>query len=232
VPEGVPDFLGQSRAVIGDELVDIMDRRDSARFEPLFRAFSRATMAIHDRLVDRVREGHADPRVLQDLLADMLDLSGLALWYSALDGTPFGGLVEKVWDEILAGLQRKDAYLRYCCQADSTSRLPIMSAGAEQRFRWKRHFESALESRGVREPESVPWLSQAPSVKHTNPVIESLHLHLGMTHAKPRDYFVALYLAKQVADQNQLPRAARDVVMAISRAEARIEGVRRASAER
>ncbi len=223
----LPDLLGQARAVIGDELIAMMELKEDRNFLELFVAYFNASTGICRELMDRARQPEkADfVRGFQDVILDLLEISGLALLFSELDATLFGKLVKATWDNYLSNATDVTALVQlYMDIIQSKTALPIFSSSAAQRDQWGQRFVQALADRGVdREPEFYyPSSGRKRPKPHVNTIIESIHVSLGHTKTDASEYFAALYLAKlEAAREVKLPYVIQECIKSIELASER-----------
>ena len=223
----MPDFLGNTRAVLAEELVDLMDSKEEETFLEVFTAFFRSTLAIHERIrEDACKPGKRDLlRVAEEMILDVLSLSGLAYLYEELDGTGYGRIVRNVWDNFLTQSQNPQAFVQWCYFViDDKLRLPIFSSSAMMRQQWEQRFVASMVQRGV--PVERDYFEERMTGQrhepHRSAVIDSIHVHLGHMFRSLHGVFGALYLAETSWTEGlEIPRDVTEWIEAIRRTQER-----------
>ncbi len=219
----LPDLLGLTRAWLAEELVSMMERKEKDGFHELFVAYFTATDAVRRHFLEIARQpGKQDHiRVVMDAMLDLMDVSGLALLFSQLDGTVFGEVVVRTWDVCFDGGTDKPGMVKaWYAALSSRLTLPIFSPGAMQRQDWNRRLAQALINRGIDVDRHFepPW-DRRRIQPHPSAVIDSIIVNYGHPMEQPHDYFGALYLAKrQDAKEIEMPLAIQNCLDAIERA--------------
>lgn len=226
--DSLPDVVGPARAWIADELVSMMDLKQEAGFRELFAAYFSATLATHDQLLAMMRETGREyfAYAAMNTLLDLMDISGFALLFSALDGTKFGEQTTGTWDVFFGRASDARATLQALYTAvDARLDGPIFSSSAMRRQEWGRRFGAALERRGVdTEREFDPFSRRRPLPRHPSPIIESISVLYGHPMDEAHDYFGALYLAARAeANGVEPPRAVKNALDSIELAQQRKE---------
>jgi cytochrome c oxidase subunit IV len=229
VPAGttLPDLLGQTRAWLAEELVSMMERKENDGFGDLFIAYFEASNAVSRHFLEIAQQpGKQDHiRVAMDAMVDLMDVSGLALLFSQLDGTLFGEIVVGGWDVFFERATDRPVVVRAWYEALSSKlTLPSFSSGAMRRHHWNRRLAQALIDRGIDVDRHFgPW-DRRRIQPHPSPVIDSIIVSYGHPMEQPHDYFGALYLAKlEDAQGIEMPSAIQNCLDAIERARARQE---------
>jgi len=221
----LPDLLGQTRAWLAEELVSMMERKEKEGFGDLFIAYFKASNAVNKQFSEMAKQpGKQDyVRVVMDAMVDLMDVSGLALLFSQLDGTLFGEVVVRAWDVFFEGATDKPAMVKaWYAALSSKLTLPIFSPGAMQRQHWNRRLAQALIDRGIDVDRHFgPW-DHRRIQPHPSPIIDSIIVSYGHPMEEPHDYFGALYLVKREDAQGiEIPSSIQNCLDAIQRARAR-----------
>ena len=219
----LPDVVGHSRLWIADELLTIMESKAVASLEQygkLFSAYFNSTLAVSGDMFGVARRpGKSDyGRAALDAMLDLLEMSGMAILFSELDGTPFRKLVEAIWDAYLDRLKDQTALIVDAWMGPLKTKLglPTLSASSRQRFNWGQRLAEALRNRGAASDDDYPY--RRPSTLHSSPIIRSLQLHRGYMFGSPADYFAATYFAPRADAYNiSLPHSVEDCRRGIKR---------------
>ncbi len=223
----LPDLLGQACARIADELVSMMEQKEEENFPELFAGYFNASSGVCREFINLAQQPEkADYiRATQDVMVDVLEVSGLALLFSELDGTHYRQIVESTWDFYLSNFEdQKGIVLLWLNSLESELNLPISSPSAMQRQKWGQGFAQALADRGVnREFEYYePWSARERRKPHPSAIIESIHVSYGHPMTKASEYFAALYLARlDVVRGLKLPKVIKYCMQEIELAEER-----------
>ncbi len=222
----LPDLLGQTRAWLAEELVSMMERKEEDGFGDLFIAYFNASNAVRRHFFESAQQpGKQDYiRVAMDAMLDLMDVSGLALLFSQLDGTRFGEVVVHTWNGFFQLATDKPAMVRaWYAPLGSKLTLPIFSSSAMQRQHWNRRLAQALVDRGIDvDRHFAPSWDRQQIQPHPSPIVDSIIVNYGHPMEQPHDYFGALYLAgREDAQGIELPSAIRNCLDAIERARAR-----------
>jgi len=222
----LPDLLGQTRAWLAEELVSMMERKEEDGFGDLFIAYLNASNAVRRHFVEIAQQpGKQDYiRVAMDAMLDLMDVSGLALLFSELDGTRFGEVVVNTWDAFFQPATDKPAMVKaWYASLSSKLTLPIFSSSAMQRQHWNRRLAQALVDRGIDVDRHFgPSWARQRTQPHPSPIVDSIIVSYGHPMEHAHDYFGALYLAKREDARGiELPSAIRNCLDAIERAKAR-----------
>ncbi|MDP3072301.1 MAG: hypothetical protein Q8N18_18565 [Opitutaceae bacterium] len=97
-----PDYFGRSYAVLGDEAFDAMARGDEQQFGQVFPTYFSCAFLAMDRLGKKPGSETRNYIIQMSPVKDLLDLSGYALLFSALDNKTFEATVKHCWDERFA----------------------------------------------------------------------------------------------------------------------------------
>jgi len=226
IPTGqdLPDILGVARARIADELLSMMDRKEAAAFAEFFRAYFTASLATYDHFVKLMATsgGEHYVYVAMNILLEVMDLSGLALLFSELDGTSFAADVRATWDPFLSNRAEASKVIAALYAAIDTQLAgPMLSPSAMRRQAWGRQFALALQNRGV-DMERDFYSRSRP--RHSSPIIDSLNVFYGHPMDEVHEYFAALYLSvRPEAKGLTLPRVVKDCLESVERARQRTE---------
>ncbi len=224
----LPDLRGRTRALLGDELVSMMERKDEDRFAEQFAAYFAASISVVDHWRGCPKEFAREFCMLlaADAAMDVMEVSGLAYIFSELDSTRFAEVVSRAWDALFALTPDGGAGLHAWLLAaiSQASSFALISPSGIQRHRWKCRMVEALNQRGVDTRRDIQFPSELSSAElHPSPVIESLRE--GMQFAMPHVYFGALYLAKRLkTNGSSLPHEVASCMSLIERARKQREG--------
>jgi hypothetical protein len=228
VPSGgtLPDLIGQVRAWLAQELIAMMEQKQEQGFSDLFVGYFNASVAIQRHFIEFAQQpGKEDYiRVAMDAALDVLDVSGLALLFSQLDGTRFDVMVASVWDRYFKHAADRPALVRVLYDSiDSKLSLPAFSPSAMQRQEWGERLARAMVDRGIDVDRHFGGLWRARSSRpHPSAVIESVLVSFGQPMQSPHEYFGALYIAERdEAKGIDLPRPVKDCLESIGRARIR-----------
>jgi hypothetical protein len=164
--------------------------------------------------------------VAMNTLLDIMDVSGLALLYSELDGTSFTEHVTATWDRFLSMVADVRATIQTSFLAiDARFDGPIFSASAMRRQEWGRRFGVALENRGVdTERHFDPFSRRHMRTRHASPVIESISVLYSHPMTEAHNYFAALHLLpRPEAKGLTVPHTVRDTFDSIQMARQRAQ---------
>ncbi len=222
----LPDLLGQTRAWLAQELVLMMERKNEIGFADLFLGYFNASLATHRQLVEFAKQPECQDyiRVAMDAILDVMDVSGLALLFSELDGTRFGELVACAWDFYFKQAADKPAVVRaFYAAIESKLALPVFSPSAMQRQEWGRRLAIAMSDRGIAmDRYGDPSWGRRSVKPHPSSVIESVAVTWGHPMDDPHEYFGALYLAgREEAHGIDAPHAVQSCMQAIKLAKQR-----------
>lgn len=221
----LPDLLGHARLWLGAELFSVMESKSSdlEDFRSSFIAYFDATVAVSQHMFNLAEQPRTRNfvRAGLDAMLDLLEISGVALIFSELDGTGFGKIVRDVWDRYFDGAADGNHLLTTWMEpVQQRLVLPVFSAGSAQRFEWERGLVKALADRGILEEQFDYSLSTRRNRQHPSAVIRSLHVHAGSLMDPLSEYFTAMHLApKAVAEGVPLPRAVTNCIESIEREE-------------
>lgn len=195
----LPDLVGQARAWIAHELVDMMASKQEKGFAELFVAYFNASLSIYRHFVEYAKQpGREDYiRVAQDVALDLMDVSGLGYLFGEMDGTGFPKAVATAWDRWLGSATDSTGVVRACYSTiDSKMTLPIFSPSALQRQGWGNQLARSMIDRGIDVDRHLRgrWGGRE-SRPHASPVIGSVFVNYGHPMQHPYAYFGALYLA-------------------------------------
>jgi hypothetical protein len=215
--QDLPDVVGHSRLWIADELLSIMESKavgSMREFAKLFTAYFNATQAVIQQMFGIARQPGKSrySRAAMDAMLDLLEMSGIALLFSELDGTPFGKVIRRAWDHYFDQHQgdKSGIVKAWLSPLESPMALPAISSSSTQRFYWERRLVEALTVRGALTAEGY-YGSGNPPNPHPSPVIRALHVHMGHLLDPPSEFFAAIYLAPLAGANNvALPRAVED----------------------
>lgn len=232
--ESLPDVVGPARAWISDELVSMIERKQEAGFHELFAAYFAASLSTHDHFLKMMRDGGREyyASAAMNTLLDLMDVSGLALLFSELDGTSFGGDVKTTWDRFLSGTGDTAATIRALYVAiEARFDGPLFSSSAMRRQEWGRRFAMALEIRGIDTDRHFdPFSRRRPRAGHMSPVIESINVLYGHPMDDAHDYFGALYLSpRPEANGLAVPPTVQNSIDSIQLARERLENAENGS---
>jgi len=225
---GLPDFLGQTRAWLAEEIVSMMERREQEGFPELFIAYFNASIAVMRQFLALAEQPERQDyvRVAMDTILEVMNVSGLALLFSELDSTPYGPIVSIAWDQFIEQSTNKSALLNGWYSAiDSTLSLPLFSPSAMRRQDWGRRLAQAMVDRGVDvEREAGPWRGQKHIQRHPSAVIDSIIVSYGRPMGNLYEYFGALYLARRAESKDiEVPYVVSNCMKRIERARERHE---------
>ena len=225
MPSDLPDVVGPARAWIANELVAMMEHKQEPGFRELFGAYMAASLARYDHLTAQMRTTGSDyyGRVAMNTLLDVMDISGLAIIYSELDGTSFAKHTKATWGHFLSLTADVPQTIKTSFLAIDMKLLgPIFSASAMQRQEWNRRLGEALVNRGVDlERDFEPFSAPEESHRHASAVVESISVLYGRPMTEPHNYFAGLYLAaRPEAAGLELPHTVKDTIISIERAQA------------
>jgi hypothetical protein len=197
-----PDYAGIFRAYLGDVLVFKMEKQDLTEFENLFKGIFKTTFGLVGRHISTKDEHFSKPhmKIALDTIIDLLDLSGLALLFSELQGSDFYEIVKKEWDvyfdEISGG---KMAIQFFYDSIDMVLQLPALSPSGTGRLNWERYFIRAMAKAGFDiEGQMYHWQSEEKArTEHKSRIIQSIRPHMCMIFHHPYDYFAAFYLSER-----------------------------------
>jgi hypothetical protein len=201
VAEDLPDFLGQTRAWLTDELITLMELKQEWAFPNMFKAYFSATISVHTHFMNLAQEPGKEAfcRASMDACLDLMDVSGLAFLFSELDGTRFGQYVKTAWDRFFDKAESEAATIQDLFEAvDSKWTLSAFSTSALKRQEWGRRLVVTLSDRGVDTDRYSEMLHGRHSiVPHPSFVIDSIVVSFGYPSADAYEYFGALYLCKR-----------------------------------
>ena len=197
--ENLPDLIGQTQIWLADELLSLMERKAveaELEFGELFIAYFEATTTVAQRMINLSRQPEKSNyvRAGMDAMYDLLEISGIALLVSELDGTPFMKIVEEVWNAYWTQQKEEKNLLLVWLNPFHRFALPVLLAGDTQRFRWGQRLVEHLQKQEIG-LDNDDVFSIAPKKHHPNPIIRSLHISMGHLSTHPAEYFAALYLA-------------------------------------
>jgi hypothetical protein len=222
----LPDLLGETRARLAEELIMLMERKQEDGFAELFISYFNATIAVHSHFLEVSQQpGKTDyARGAMDAMLDLMDVSGLALLFSELDGTRFTSLVTHTWNLYFDQAGDKPGMLRAWYGAiNSKLMLPVFSPSAMQRQSWGQRLAQAMAERGmdVGRHYGLPWGPER-IVRHPSAVIDSIFVSVVGPMVEAHEYFGALYLAARAeAESIEMPQAIADCIDAIESAQER-----------
>jgi len=219
----LPDLIGHARLWLGAELFSLMESKSANldSFRSIFVAYFDATVAVSQRMFDMAEQPRTRGyiRAGLDAMLDLLEISGVALIFSELDGSGFGKVIREIWDKYFDGAaDRKRLVAAWIEPVEQRLGLPVLSSGGAQRFEWERRLVNALVDRGVIDKEFDYGHSARRKRSHSSAVIRSLHAHAGSLMDPASEYFAAMYLgARATAEGLPLPRAIGDCMASIAR---------------
>ncbi|MFA5422363.1 MAG: hypothetical protein WC374_00705 [Phycisphaerae bacterium] len=200
IEDTLPDLLGQSRAWIAEELYSMMERKQISGFPELFISYFNASITIQKQFIGVAQKPEKRDyiRAVEDIMIDLMDISGLALLFSELDDTKFYNVIKPAWDLYLDKVSDKKKILELFFDViNSKFSLPIFSPSAMQRQEWSRRFANALADRGIKTDISWGPFDRSEYKPHPNAVIESIRVSFGHISEDPHIYFAALYLSQR-----------------------------------
>ncbi len=216
----LPDILGQVRALLAEELVIMMGRKQEEGFKKLFIGYFNASITIERHFIKFAQQPGKDDyiHVAMDTMLDIMDISGLAFLFSELDGTSYRGIVVSSWDTYFNQAVDKIVTIKALYDAiDSKLTLPIYSSSAMQRISWGQRLANAMVNRGINIDRHY-WGHQK-AIPHQSAIIESVLISVGYPTNAPHLYFGALYIAlREEAKGIPLPRPVENCVRSINRA--------------
>ena len=228
VPSGgtLPDFLGQVRAWLAEELIAMMELKQEEGFEELFLSYFESSLTINWQFIQFSRQpGKQDYiRVAMDVMLDVMEISGLAFLFSELDGTKFNKIVATAWDQYFERATDKLTLVRgLYAVIESKLTLPVFSSSAMQRQVWGQSMAMAMVDRGIDVDRHFgpSWMHKRMK-PHPSAVIESVLVSLGHLMNDPHEYFGALYIAaREDAKGIKLPMRIENCIKSIERAQKR-----------
>ncbi len=196
-PEGLPDYFGQSYAVLAQESYVAMAMGREDLFKKLFPPTFFAGLAAFDRLRERLREQDQQTAMVYSTepIADLLELSGYAIIYSELDGKNFWDVTKRLWDGYFEQLPDREAGAKFIHSVVEYRRslFAILPRGLA-RTSWKQDLEHRLRQRGLMEDLFMqPYRRREPSAEHTSPIIRAL-ARSEFLFEEPTDVFMAVYI--------------------------------------
>jgi len=225
-----PDYAGIFRAYLGDVLVSRMEKQDLNEFENLFKGIFKTTFEIASRHIRAKDEHFSKPhmKIAFDTIIDLLDLSGLALLFSELQGSGFYEIVKKEWDAYFdVNPDGKMAIQFFYGSIDMVLQLLALSPSGTGRFHWERSFMRAMANAGFNiEGQMYHRESEEKArTEHTSRIIQSIRPHMGMIFCHPYNYFATFYLSERPeAAGIDLPNSVSDCKENVDREKKQREG--------
>lgn len=188
-----PDYFGRSYAVLGDETFDAMRRGDAPQFTQIFPAFFACAFPAMERIGKSPGPETRNYVVQTSPVKDLLDLSGYALLFSALENQPFETTVRQCWDE------------RFNSNADPgwrAAQIAFLVLIAEPslweesnptlRTRWHYGVQQLLRSRGIVVDRYDHWQDDDAPV-HPHPLVRAYARSVSVLF-EAHDIFLSRYL--------------------------------------
>ncbi len=196
-PEGLPDYFGQSYAILAQESYVAMATGREDLFKKLFLPTFFAGLAAFDRLRERLREHEQQTAIVYSTepIADLLELSGYAIIYSELDGKNFWDVTKPLWDGYFERLPDREAGAKFIHSVVEYRRslFAILPRGLA-RTSWKQDLEHRLRDRGLMEdPFTRSYERHERGATHASPIIRAL-TRSRFLFEEPTDVFMAAYL--------------------------------------
>lgn len=159
----LPDLFGQLRSLVAEELFRALLDRDSSLFAKYFSTYLATADQAQRRAIDAVETDNTQAQMIAALEPWLLafELSGYALFFTRLDGTPFWEECERTWNALLEALENPSAkisaFTRLLMYRDA---LFGIAAGDVHRTSRTQRFEAHLRDKGVLQDTGMrdaPW---------------------------------------------------------------------------
>jgi hypothetical protein len=194
--EDYPDYFGQLYSFLAQECYQALAQGNEERFAKLFTRFFEIAFRSSLRISEQIgSSAETKLLLLSDPLNDLLDLSGFALIYSALDEKPgHTQTTVTLWDQHFNRIAEPQRTQRL--QAFASWPRPIFRTTPRDLVRtgWKQHLERLLRERGL---ANDLWdRPRSASSTHASPLIRAISRSPFMLN-NAADVFVAEYLLKR-----------------------------------
>ncbi len=205
----MPDYFGQAYSLLAQEAYSAMARGEEGGFAEVFRPFFGMAFSAHTHLIKQGEgaDGGTVALLSTQPLIDLLELSGYALIYSALDGRGHWDIARARWDSYLTRVPDASAVIKRL-EATLAYRESVFGLLPRDLIRttWKQDFERRCRERGLSIGLSSAfsgWPDEPPP--HPHPIIRALMR--GGLFSDPRAVFVVCYLMQRPdAGDFTLPR--------------------------
>jgi hypothetical protein len=217
--EEIPDYLGQAVHQAGEACFDALVTANETRFSALYKYYFIGILVVADRLRVKLADRHPFASIpwLAQPVIDLLTLSGYALIFAELHGTP------ELWH---VARSRWDDYLNSADGQQGMEAISALVSAREASFAMVpgdlvRSWDGRLERKFSELPrDAAPNVFASGAVRHASPLVVALARGtFGMRGKLGLDVFVARYL---------VPRALRagEAGVSFGGLERRIERIR------
>jgi len=189
----LPDYFGRSYAVLADETFDAMVRGDEQQFARIFPDYFSCAFLAMDRLDKKPGAETRNYTVQMSPVKDLLDLSGYALLFSALDGKSLEATVRQNWDA------RFDSNTDPAWRAAQIESLVIIAEPSlwqeptpTLRTRWHNRADRLLRARGII-ADRYSHFDEDEASAHASPLVRA-YARSASVLFEAHDIFLSRYL--------------------------------------
>jgi hypothetical protein len=198
--EGLPDYFGQAYAILAQESYAAIAQGKEDLFKKVFPSLFLSGFTAFDRLRERLG-GEGPERLLvysTEPIADLLELSGHAIIYSALDAKGFWDVARQLWDRYFEQLPDREAGAKFIHGIVEYRRSLFAILPRDlARTSWKQDLENRLRERGLMEDMFARRFgSRQRRTRHASPLIRAL-ARSQFLFEEPTDVFMAVYMANR-----------------------------------